>query len=140
MQIEIHPLQRKTVARDLVTRWLINALGLVVVSRLVDGITVEGDLAVQAVTVLAASAILGLVNAAIRPVLLILTLPINILTLGLFTLVINGGMLWLVSQAVRGFEVQGFWPAVVGSLILSIFSMLLTTLFRAGGISVKISK
>lgn len=140
MQIEIKPRDKKHLTSDLVTRWLINALGLVVISRLVGGISIQGDIREQVLTVLVASALLGLVNSALRPFLLILTLPINILTLGLFTLIINGGMLWLVSRAVRGLVVEDFRAAVLGSLLLSIFGMLLTTLFRAGGMSVKVRK
>ncbi len=77
------------------------------------------------VTVLGAivgSIILGLVNAIIRPIILILTLPLNLLTLGLFTLVINGFMLWLVSLIVKNFYVQGFGAAIIAALILMVFN------------------
>jgi putative membrane protein len=67
--------------------------------------------------------VLGLVNAVIRPVLIILTLPINILTLGLFTLVINGLLFWFVSSFVKGFSIVGFWPAFWAALIYSLVSI-----------------
>ena len=75
---------------------------------------------------LVAAFILGIVNIVIRPILIFFTLPITILTLGLFLLVINGLMLWLVSAIVKGFQVSGFWGAVVGSLLISIVSWVLS--------------
>jgi putative membrane protein len=123
-----------------VTRWLVNALGLILVSRVVKGIRFEGQDAALLWNVLAASAILGLVNAGIKPLLLLLTLPINLLSLGLFTLVINGGMLWLASLAVSGFKVDGFWPAVWGALLLSLISMLISALLFAGGLALRVRR
>jgi putative membrane protein len=70
--------------------------------------------------------VLGVLNALIRPVLLLLTLPINFLTLGLFTLVINGLLFWLTSTVVKGFFVEGFWPAFWAALIFSIFSFIVS--------------
>jgi putative membrane protein len=141
MQIEIKNRERRMGISELITRWLINALGLVLVSRILPGVSFEGQGGWQVlVTVLAAAALLGLVNAAIRPVLLVLTLPINLLSLGLFTLFINGAMLWLVSKIVPGFIVQGYGAAVLGALLLSVISMLISMLFRASGFSVKIRK
>lgn len=107
--------------RGLVYRWLINAAALGVTAYVMQGIHVRGVLAA-----LVASALLGIVNAFIRPVLLVLTLPLNILTLGLFTFVINGLMLLLVSSVVKGFDVDGFWYAVGGALLLSLVSSLIT--------------
>jgi len=75
-----------------------------------------------------AAAILGVFNALIRPLLLLLTLPLNILTLGLFTLIINGFLLYLVSKVTPDLIVHGFWSAVLGSLIISLISSLLTWL------------
>jgi putative membrane protein len=117
-----------------VTSWLINALGLILVSRVVSGIHFEGQGGGLLGNVLAAAAILGLVNAAIKPLLLLLTLPINLLSLGLFTLVINGGMLWLTSWLVAGFKVGGFWPAVWGALLLSLIGLLINGLLFAGSL------
>jgi putative membrane protein len=77
-----------------------------------------------------AALLLGILNALIRPILIILTLPINILTLGLFTFIINGVMLWFVSFIIKGFLIQGFWAAVIGALIISIVSWLINWLIR----------
>lgn len=80
------------------------------------------------VAALAAAVLLGIINAVIRPILIFLTLPITILTLGLFLLVINGLMLWLVAALIPGFHVNGFWGAVLGSLLVSIVSWILSSL------------
>ena len=77
---------------------------------------------------LIAAFLLGIVNAILRPVLVFLTLPLTILTLGLFLLVINGLMLWLVAALVRGFYVNGFWGAVFGSILISIVSWIFSKL------------
>ncbi len=71
---------------------------------------------------LVAAFVLGIVNAILRPVLIILTIPLTVLTLGLFLLVINGLMLWLVAAFVKGFHVNGFWGAVLGSILVSLVS------------------
>jgi len=84
-------------------------------------IWVEGFLAA-----LVAAFLLGIVNTIIKPILVLFTLPLTILTLGLFLLVINGLMLWLVSALVRGFHVSGFWGAVFGSILISLVSWLLS--------------
>ena len=84
-------------------------------------IWVEGFLAA-----LVAAFLLGIVNTIIKPILVLLTLPLTILTLGLFLLVINGLMLWLVSALVSGFHVSGFWGAVFGSILISLVSWLLS--------------
>ncbi|HWP57974.1 MAG TPA: phage holin family protein [Candidatus Acidoferrales bacterium] len=107
----------------LILRWLINAVTLLLIAHLFASIEVAGFGAA-----LIAALILGLVNAVIRPVLLIATLPINILTLGLFTFVINALLFWLVASFVEGFEVGGFWSAFFGALAFSIISALLSLL------------
>lgn len=101
----------------LLARWLITALALLAAAYLVPGIEVSGFYIALIVAL-----VLGLVNAVIRPVLLLLTLPINILTLGLFTLVINGLLFWFVASFIQGFSVSGFWSAVVGALVVSVLS------------------
>ena len=101
-------------------RLCLNALALLIVSAVVPGIQVQGVL-----PALAAAFFLGLVNAVVRPVILILTLPLTILTLGLFIPVINAFLLKLVSLMIQGFEVHGFWSAVFGALLLSLVSGLL---------------
>jgi putative membrane protein len=115
----------------LVIRWLINFLALFAAAWLVPGITVDGG---GGWTVFAIMAIiLGLVNAILRPLLKLLTCPLILLTLGLFTLVINGFTLWLSSQiAVNwfhvGFYVDGFWAAFLGGLVVSIVSLILSVI------------
>lgn len=111
--------------RGILLKWLINALALLATTYLVKGIQVTGVPAL-----FMAAALLGILNAFIRPILIILTLPINIITLGLFTLVINGAMLWFVSLTIKGFVIQGFWPAVIGALIISIVSWLFNWLIH----------
>ncbi len=75
---------------------------------------------------LVAAFVLGIVNAILRPVLVFLTIPLTLLTLGLFLLVINGLMLWLVSAIIGGFHVNGFWGAVLGSILISVVSWILS--------------
>lgn len=105
----------------ILVKWVINALALYITSYLVKGITVSGPAAL-----FLAAALLGIINAVIRPILIILTLPINILTLGLFTFFINGLMLWLVSFLIKGFIIQGFWAAFLGALVISLVSWLIS--------------
>jgi putative membrane protein len=111
-------------------RWLINAVALYVAARLVPGIQV-GD---SVLAVLGVALVFGLVNALIRPLLSLLTCPLIILTLGLFTLVINAAMLLLTSALSRAvgltFVVEGFWAAFWGALIVSIVSFAVTMLIR----------
>ena len=108
----------------LLLRWLISAGALMLVAYYVPGIAVRSFYAA-----LVAALILGLINALIRPILIILTLPINLLTLGLFTLVINALMFWLASSIVKGFFVAGFWPAFWGALIMCVVSWVVNSLF-----------
>ncbi len=105
-----------------VARWLINAVALYLTTLVVKGVTVPDFGAT-----LVAALVLGIVNAVIRPVALILTLPLNILTLGLFTFVVNAGMLYLVSK-VTALRLDGFWAAFLGAIVLSIVSAVLTRL------------
>ena len=95
----------------------INLLALVVAGSVINGIRIE-----NLGTGIIAAAILGIVNAVIRPVVLIMTLPINLLTLGLFTLVVNAAMLMLVSALVRGFVIESFGSAFFGALVISLVS------------------
>ncbi len=99
-------------------RWFLNALILLLVSYVVPGITFSGTWPLL-ITVI----VLGLVNALIRPILIILTLPINLLTLGLFTFIINALMFWLVSSIVKGFEIKDFASAFWGALVYWILVM-----------------
>ncbi|HWR57370.1 MAG TPA: phage holin family protein [Thermodesulfovibrionales bacterium] len=112
----------------LLLRWLILTLGIIIASYLLEGIHVSGF-----VPAFFAAALLGILNALFRPILILLTLPINILSLGLFTFVINAFMLMMVSGVISGFEVHGFWTAVFGSLIISIISWLLNSFISDRG-------
>jgi putative membrane protein len=103
----------------LIFRWIINALALVVVANVVPGFGLE-----TFYNALIAALILGLVNALIRPLLFVLTLPVTVLTLGLFTFVINALMIWLASTIVQGFVVDGFVPALLAAIVLWIISLL----------------
>jgi putative membrane protein len=98
-------------------RWSINLLALVIAGSLINGITIRS----LGIGVIAAG-IFGVVNAVIRPVVLLLTLPINLLTLGLFTLVVNAAMLMLVSVLVPGFVIESFRSAFFGALVISLIS------------------
>ncbi len=109
-------------------RLCLNALALLIVSTVVPGIEVRGVL-----PALSAAFFLGLVNAILRPVIVILTLPLTILTLGLFIPVINAFLLKLVSLMIRGFEVHGFWSAVCGAVLLSLVSGLLNFFINEHG-------
>lgn len=100
--------------------WLVSGLVILVVAYILPGVVVSGFLAA-----LAAALLLGLINAFIRPVLLLLTLPINVLTLGFFTLVINTLMVLLAASLVPGFEVAGFWSAFVFGVVLWLVNVFL---------------
>ncbi|MGE5248686.1 MAG: phage holin family protein [Bacteroidota bacterium] len=106
-------------------RWLTMTAAIILAAYLLDGIRVSGFF-----SALCAAALLGIFNAVLRPIAILLTLPINIMTLGLFTFVINAILLRMVSGIIRGFDVSGFWPAVFGSLVISTVSWILTTLIR----------
>lgn len=114
--------------KGLLFRWVLNAGGLLLVSYLFEGIHVA-----SVGWAFIAALFLGVMNALIRPVVLVLTLPINILTLGLFTLVVNGLMLWLTGSLLKGFVVEGFWPAVGGALVMSLISLAVNSLIGDQG-------
>lgn len=122
----------------LLTKLAINALALVVVEAMFSGIWAEPQHATR--IILAAAVILALVNTYLRPFVVLLTLPINILTLGLFTLVINAFMLKLVSWLIPPFHVEGFWTAVGGALIISLVSLLLNWFLRPDSVHVRIRR
>ena len=109
-------------------RWLLLTISIILTSYLVDGIYVASFF-----SALFAALVLGILNALFRPVLIVITLPINILTLGLFTFLINALLLKMVSGVVPGFYVYGFWSAVFGSLIISLVSWLLSSFVNESG-------
>lgn len=101
----------------MLTRIVVTAFALILVAEFIPGIEVD-----SVVTALIAALVLGILNVLVRPILVILTLPITLLTLGLFIFVINALLFWAVASFLDGFTVQGFWPALFGSLIVSIVS------------------
>ncbi|TAK05714.1 phage holin family protein [Patescibacteria group bacterium] len=109
----------------LIVRWIVNTLAVMLVANVVPGIAVR-----DFYTALLVALVYGLMNAIVRPLLLILTLPINLLTLGLFTFVLNALLFWLVARIVPGFNVAGFMPAFWGALILWAVSYLTSALLR----------
>jgi len=113
-------------AMGLLLRIVVNALALVAVAYLVPGIGVTGFGGA-----LIAAIVLGVVNAVLKPILIILSLPLEIITLGLFTFVINALLFWFVGQLGLGLSVHGFWPAFIGSIVLSIVSLILSALVRS---------
>ena len=107
----------------LLLSWVLNAIALIAVAYLLPGVMLDGFWAA-----LWAALILGLVNTIVKPVLLVLTLPLTILTLGLFYFVLNGLMFYWVGSVLDGFRVDGFWWAVIASLLYSLFATLLSSL------------
>lgn len=107
--------------RDFIIMMLINSAALVVVAAVFKGITVKswGSLLISAL-------VIGVINALIKPVIIMLTLPINILTLGILTLFINGLLFYMAAKIVRGFEVKSYWDAFFGALVFSIISVILS--------------
>ena len=103
---------------SLIARWILNAAALLLVAYLYPGVVVETFFAA-----LIAALVLGLVNAVVRPILVILTLPVTILTLGLFLFVINALLFWFVAEIVQGFRVTGFVAALLGSLLYSVITL-----------------
>jgi putative membrane protein len=101
-------------------QWLVSGLAIIITAYLLPGVRVTGFFAA-----LVTALILGLINAFIRPVLILLTLPLNILTLGLFTLVINALLIMLAAAIVPGFTVQGFWWALLFGLVLAVINYVL---------------
>lgn len=107
--------------------WIINAASLLALPYLFASIRIDGFF-----TAMIVALILGLINAVIRPLLVLLTLPITILTLGLFIFVINGLLFWFVASFIKGFYVAGFWPAVFGAIVYSLVSWVAAALLLGG--------
>jgi putative membrane protein len=109
-------------------RWLTTTAAIVATAYLLDGIQVSGFF-----PAVFAAAVLGILNAFFRPIALLLTLPINILSLGLFTFIINALMLKMASGLIPGFDVYGFWTAIFGSFLISVISWLLNSFISEQG-------
>lgn len=102
----------------LLLRWIVNAAALLVVAWLYDGVHLDGWLPAAI-----GALVLGLVNAVLRPILVLLTLPVTILTLGLFLFVLNALLFWGVAEVVQGFRVDGFIAALIGSILYSVITL-----------------
>ncbi len=111
-----------------IIRIVVYTLALVLAAHVIRGIRLD-----SLMSAIAAGLLLGLINAIVRPVLVVLTFPITLLTLGLFLLVLNAFCLWLVSVFVSGFHVAGFWPAFWAALLVSVVSWILTALISDSG-------
>jgi putative membrane protein len=114
--------------QGILVRWLILTGSIIVAAYVIEGIVVRSFF-----SAFFAAAILGILNAFFRPVLIILTLPINILTLGLFTFVINAMLLKMASGVISGFDVHGVWSAIFGSLIISAVNWFLSSIIARRG-------
>jgi len=108
----------------LLIRWIVNAAALMLVAYLYPGVAVTSFGAAMI-----AALVLGLVNAVVRPLLVLLTLPVTLLTLGLFLFVINALLFWFVAEVVQGFQVSGFGGALVGSILYSIITLITSWIF-----------
>lgn len=108
----------------LILRWFVNAVTLLAATQIIDGFHVSSFYAA-----LIAALVLGLLNAIIRPILLILTLPVTIVTLGLFTFVINGALVWFMATFVKGVSVEGFLPALAVGILTWAVSTLMSWFF-----------
>jgi putative membrane protein len=107
-------------------KWLISTLAVIITAYLLPGVSVRSFW-----TALLVALVLGIINAIIRPIFVILTLPLTVVTLGLFLFVINALLILLTSAVVPGFEVRGFWWALLFSLVLSVISWALHKIFAA---------
>ncbi len=114
--------------RGIFFRWITLTISIVVAAYLLDGIEVTGVF-----SAIFAAAALGILNAFFRPIAIFLTLPINILTLGLFTFIINAVMLMMASGIISGFYVKSLWSAIIGSFIISIVSWLINSFINEKG-------
>jgi len=103
-----------------IIRWMCNILAIIITAAIIPGfeLTIWGAIV--------GSVFLGVINAIIRPILIFFTLPINILSLGLFTFIINGFMLYLTAATIKGFTIHGFWWAVLSALLLSFISFVIS--------------
>jgi len=112
----------------LLMRWILLTLAILIAAYVIEGIEVTGFL-----SAFFAAAVLGILNAFFRPILILLTLPINILSMGLFTFVINAFLLMMASGVISGFMVHGFWSAVFGSLVISLVNWFLSSFLSGVG-------
>ena len=121
--------------KEFLQRWLFTTVGVLVATHVVKGISYDNWQ-----TLLVATLVLGLLNAFLRPLLMLISLSLLIVTLGLFTLVINALLLLLVGNFVKGFHVQDFWAAFWGGLIISIISLMLNSLTGTGNARIRVTR
>lgn len=122
--------------KGILIKWIISSLAILIVTYTVKGIEVASLL-----TAILAAFVLGIINVYLRPFIILITLPINIFTLGIFTFFINGFFFYMVSKIVKGFVITGFWPAFFGSLLFSTISFLLSLLInKEGKIEIRLIK
>ena len=126
---------KPSVLKAFVQRWLISTLAVLVATHMVDGIKYD-----SASTLFVASLLLGILTAFLRPLLLLLSLPLLIFTLGLFTLVINAALLYWVGKLVKGFQVDSFSAAFWGALVISLASLVLNSLTGTGSARVEVRR
>lgn len=112
--------------KPFLVRWLTTTVAVLVASTLIPGIEVSGGI----VALIGASLFLGIVNALVRPVLLLLSIPLILVTMGLFLLVLNALLLWMVGSIVPGFSVSGFWSAFFGAIVISLTTWIMSVFFR----------
>src|SRR5690242_13141679 len=121
--------------KSFLQRWLVTTLGVLAAANLVNGVHAD-----NMVALLGASLLLGILNAVLRPLLMLLSLPLLILTLGLFTLVINAVLLYFVSDLVKGFHAADFWSAFKGGLVISIVSIIANLVFGKKQARIEVKK
>jgi putative membrane protein len=113
---------------SILIRWLLSALALMLVAYIIPGIELS-NFYIALIT----AVIIGLLNLFIRPILVLITLPINIITLGLFTFILNALLFWFAASFIDGFSVSGFWAAFFGALVFSVISSILSNLAKKSG-------
>ena len=122
--------------KDFLQRWIITTVAVLIAVKVVPGMEYR-----DWTDVVLASLILGILNALLRPMMMLLSFPLLVFTLGLFTLVINALLLWLTSFLIKdGFHVSGFWPAFWGALVISVVSLVLNTLAGTGNSRIQVKK
>ena len=137
MRFELKNQPRKG-ALQWVNQWLLSAVGLALAARWVDGVHVAASGLEALVLVLGVAAVLGLLNILLKPFLILITLPVTILTLGLFTLVVNAVVLLAAVALVPGVRIDGLWTAVLAALVISLTSLILGALL--GSTQLRVSR
>jgi putative membrane protein len=136
MRIELKSRPRKGPGQW-VTQWLVSAVGLALAARFVNGVELTARGTDALLIILGASALLGLLNLLLKPFLILITLPVNILTLGLFTLAVNAVVLLAAVALVPGLRIASFWSAILAALVISLSSMLLNSLLGSAQIRIQ---